>query len=170
MAKKITSKTTVRNGVSNAKQAVVPDLTKYKDAKFDWAINTKYFCHKESNCSTCKEICFNIYKNGTCKDNLIEISDKLDYFRGWNWRDIERSNNGTSCGVMQIKDLDVREMIHRHFEAINIDDDVLYKIEIAGRHRVWGIRRESVFYLIWSDEEHRFYKHHETNYTKPRQS
>jgi hypothetical protein len=147
--------------------AIVGELV-YKDLDFDWAINTLYLCGKQGNCYKC-DTCFNIIKNCASIADFVEIFNKLDNYRTWKWREIEQRNH-TSNGFMQIKELHVHKMLEKHFASLKIDDDVVYKIEIKGRHRVWGIRHGSVFYLIWNDEEHRFYKHRDTNYTNPKKS
>ena len=140
-------------------------LNEYKNQKFNFTINTGFMCFMECCGKEC-EICFSLYE--PTKDELFKIFKKLDSYRSWDWRKIEQSGNGTSCGYMDIRKLDVCDFILDHFEKIVIDDDVIYKMEISNKHRVWGIRRGNILYLLWNDEFHYFYKHKDSNYTPPK--
>jgi hypothetical protein len=149
---------------------VTRDVNKYKDSNFSWRIKKDYLCKPKNvchgNCESNREtrnLCFSLYK--LTLDEMFFIFEKLYSYEGWSWRQIERSDNNTSCGFMLIKDLDVCDMVRRHLNSLNFEDEYLYKIEISGRHRVWGIRRGNILYLLWNDKEHRFYKGNNTNYT-----
>lgn len=133
------------------------NFEQYKDEKFDWCINTKFLRYHNEDDKR-----FRIYKESI--DALKDIFNKLDSYRGWNWRAIE-GKNGTSCGYMEIEKLAVKDMVFRHLQACGRDDDVLYKMEINNHHRVWGIRDGSVFHWIWDDNGHFFYKHRNDNYS-----
>lgn len=145
------------------KRAVVYPVgyTDYKNRNFDWAINTKYLytervCHGDF-----------VPKYSLLMDsNLLGIIQKMDSYRGWIWKNIEMSNSGTSCGVMEVAKLDTREMVTKHLEYIKEDVDVIYKMEINNHHRVWGIRKQDCLYLVWNDRDHSFYKHKNKNYTQ----
>jgi hypothetical protein len=150
------------------------ETEKYKEQKFNWSINTQYLCSEGKLCKDCKKypsrsdgICFALRKIGS--ENLFAVFEKLNDYRDWTWRKIEQHNNGTSCGVMSMRLLDTKKMVAEHFCSLHIDDENLYKMEIKGRHRIWGIRRSDCLYLIWSDEYHYFYKHGDANYTPPKQ-
>ena len=140
-------------------KVVIPfDPNEYKNQNFDWCINTKFLkYHKTDNPH------FHIYKETV--NDMKMIFNKLDSYSSWNWRDIERSYNKTSCGYMPVDKLDVKDMVERHLQACSLDDDCLYKIEINNHHRVWGIREGTIFYLIWDDDGHYFYKHKEDTYS-----
>lgn len=143
---------------------VIPcDLNAYKKHNFNWSINTHFLCRKEVCQDPCHKFCFSLY--GLSAENLFEIFEKLDSYRSWTWLDIERQN-GTSSGQMEIEKLDTKKMVYNHLASLNFDDDSLYKIEISGAHRLWGIRRDAIFYPIWNDPDHCFYKHKNKNYTK----
>lgn len=154
---KLSSKEIKEPNISNNRNVIVPiSLDKYKQEKFNWCINTillKYSCDKK----------FHIYKETV--EEMKQIFDKIDSYRSWIWRDIERSFNDTSCGYMPISKLDVKDMVNDHLKRCNRDDDVLYKIEINNNHRVWGIREGSLCYIIWDDNGHFFYKHENKNFT-----
>ena len=154
---KLSSREIKEPNISDNKNINISDSPeKYKKEKFNWCINTmylKYSCDKK----------FHIYKRTV--EEMKEIFDKRDSDRSWIWRDIERSNNKTSCGLMSISKLDVEDMVYEHFQRCNIDDDVLYKIEINNNHRVWGIRKDNLFHIIWDDNGHFFYKHKNKNFT-----
>jgi hypothetical protein len=149
---------------NRAKDTDSPRCDGYKKLEFNWAINTSYLCNKETCSHECPS-CFSFYEL-SAKD-LFKIFKKLDDYRSWTWRAIEQSHCNTSCGIMKIHKLDTRDMINFHLKsALHLEDEELYKIEISGAHRVWGIRREAWLYIIWNDECHEFYKPISTNYTK----
>lgn len=136
----------------------------YKSKYFDWAINTKYL-YTERNCPS---NCYNRKYDLLIDTELLNILEKMDSYRTWLWRKIETSNNGTSCGMMEIAKLDERKIIVDYLSHIGRQYDVIYKIEINNHHRVWGIRIDDCLYLIWNDPDHSFYKHKNKNYTKPK--
>lgn len=142
------------------------DLNAYKDKCFNWSINMRYLCQKQTCKNLCKkDECFSLYD--IAKDDLFVIFAKFDQYRDWTWRKIE-AGNGTSNGMMPIEDLETKDMVFRHLNSLKMDDEHLYKIEIKGSHRVWGIRRDNIFYPIWNDPLHKFYKPRNKNYTLPK--
>lgn len=133
-------------------------LTEYKEKDFDWCLNTLYL-HKKSDQ-------YNLLLLE--KDDILKIFNKLDDYRSWKWKQIEMSHNGTSSGKMEVRHLDKKELVFDHFKACRLEEqDELYKIEIKGTHRIWGIRRGSTLYIIWNDAQHEFYKPLRKNYTPP---
>ncbi|MDR2781197.1 MAG: hypothetical protein LBB21_01920 [Holosporaceae bacterium] len=146
---------------SNA--VITRDVNAYKDSSFSWRIEIDYLCSRKNCCNKC-ELCFSLYE--LTNEELFFIFEKLYGYETWTWRDIEKSDNGTSCGFMLVEKLDVCDIVRQHLSLLHFDDEYLYKIEISGRHRIWGIRRGSIFYWLWNDREHRFYKGRNTNYTK----
>lgn len=147
---------------SNKKQIALsfpPD--EYKEKNFNWTIDTNYLCQKPSQQCGC-DFCFSLYDFS--KKDLFDVFEKLNQYRSWKWRKIEESHNGTSCGKMLISNLDVKFFVSQHLDRLHIYEDELYKIEISGRHRIWGIRKDSVMYLIWNDPKHMFYKYQSKSY------
>lgn len=138
------------------------EVLDYKDQHFNWCINTLYLYYEGNY--------FNSYEKKHCvldstEDNLLKIIKKLDSYRSWTWRKIERRDNNTSCGIMSIEKLDVIEMVTNHLTNVGLmDHEELYKIEINNHHRVWGIRQSDCLFLIWNDPDHSFYKHKKKNY------
>ena len=154
-------KTKINYHPNTQRQIVVSyDVESYKKSNFRWSVNTKYLCNPQTCGYKCKDKCFSLYK----AQNLFDIFGKLDEYRSWTWRDIE-SKNGTSTGFMEICQLDTKDMIQHHFTNLKFDYDVIYKVEISGKHRVWGIRQNDELFIIWDDPEHRFYKHTNKNYS-----
>ena len=146
---------------------------KYKLKAFDWAVNSKYlFRDKNSELSFFKY--FEVSDETYYTDKLKDIIKKFESLRSWKWMDIERSYNGTSNGYMPIHKLEqyIQKLVNEHIKNIKksfdieFEDDVLYKIEIDGSHRVWGIRKHDTFFPIWNDKEHKFYKPQPKNYIK----
>lgn len=164
-------KSTKFGGIIPAQQKIkLPkDPNAYKNDSFHWEINTKLLCHPSD---FCHDICQNKYSHcfslhNLTKDDLFEIFKKLDEYRSWTWQQIEMSKNNTSCGSMEIKKLepDISEFVQKYLsEKKFYETDTLYKMEINNRHRVWGIREDTVFYLLWDDNGHYFYKHTNNNH------
>jgi hypothetical protein len=155
-----------------AHAVVTVDPNAYKDSNFSWQIKVDYLCNwkncsddRKNNCNKYSS-CFSLYE--LTNEELFRIFEKLYEYETWAWRDIEKSNNGTSCGLMLVEKLDISGIVREHLDLLEFEDEYLYKIEINGKHRVWGIRRGSIFYWLWNDKEHRFYKGYNTNYTKPK--
>lgn len=147
----------------------------YKDEKFDYKIEKSYMCVLEKEyCKSC-EHCFSFYRCSS-KD-LIDILDTLNQYKSWSWREIEKGQPSSSnksknyTGYIGINKLepDVQKMILVYLKDMRLDEEFLYKIRIKNHHRVWGIRKDTVFYPIWNDTEHRFYKHDNKSYTPPKQ-
>jgi hypothetical protein len=43
----------------------------------------------------------------------------------------------------------------KRLQVIELDDhDRLWELRLSGKQRIWGIRREHVFYPVWWDPEH----------------
>jgi hypothetical protein len=151
---------------------VTRDPDAYKNSNFSWRIKKDYLCNQKSCSDDCKKncnkykSCFSLYE--LTNEELFRVFEKLYEYEKWTWRDIEKSNNNTSCGLMLVEKLDVCDTVRGHLNMLQFEDEYLYKIEINGKHRVWGIRRECVFYWLWNDREHRFYKGYNTNHTKPK--
>lgn len=153
----------IKNTPNSQKRTVVNyDVDSYKKENFRWSINTQYLCCPETCGYDCKRKCSSFYND---KEHLFDIFKKLDEYRSWSWSKIESSDNGTSCGYMDIEKLDVKDMIKHHFASLKLDYSHLYKIEIKGRHRVWGIRQNDELFIIWNDKDHSFYKHVNKNYS-----
>jgi hypothetical protein len=132
----------------------------YKDNRFDWCLNTKYLCHQDERFDFCK----------VSKENFLAICKKIDDYRGWTWSTIKHSYNGTSTGHMEVWKLekDIRDMVESHFKRLEIQEDEIIKIEISNAHRIWGIDKSGIFYVIWNDDGHYFYKHKNKDYTPPK--
>ena len=123
----------------------------YKNEKFNWCINTYYLDQDKDNE-------FSFINNHSHKDLIIcPISKKLDEYRSWTWREIEMRKNGTSCGFIEVNKLIPKDMILDFFRVKNINDTILYKIEIKGKHRVWGVRTNNVLNLVWNDPNPKFH-------------
>ena len=146
-------------------------LSEYKDSLFDFAIKDSYLCKKNENCKNCKrEKCFGIYEMQT-KD-LVKVFEKLAVYKSKTWREIETGHqHNMSTGKIPIDKLETKKMINNHLNnIIGPDPYDFYELEIDGRHRVWGFRDYTTFYIIWNDPEHRFYKPTNKNHTNPKNS
>lgn len=150
------------------------DATEYKKRQFDfgWKKDSVCSCSKFEKCglekTTKRNLCFSFHKCDS--KEFIEILSKLTEHKSKTWRDIEEQDN-TNTGKMNIERLEpqIKKMVQSFFENHSeYETDELYKIEIGGPHRVWGIRKGCLFYPIWDDPNHNFYKPINKNYTSPK--
>lgn len=132
---------------------VCPFLLEYKDKYFRWTFSP----NKLEQGNTYGN--WKVYQDTPLKDILF-IFQKLASYESWTWRKIESSSNHTSTGLFSIDTLDkqYKDIVAAFFERNQLDTDSFYKIEINGKHRIWGIREDNVFFPIWNDTEHLFYR------------
>lgn len=150
------------------------DATEYKRKQFDfgWQKDSVCLCDGFKKCglekATKRKQCFSFCKLDP--KEIIEILAKLTEYKSKTWQDIEERDN-TSTGKINIERLEpqVKKMIQDFFaNCPKYETDELYKIEIGGSHRVWGVRQGCLFYPIWDDPNHNFYKPINKSYTSPK--
>ncbi len=83
------------------------------------------------------------------KDALIQIIGKLKSFERSAWADIERGGSHF-IGVESI----IRDA-QRRLEMLKLDDtDELFSLRLSGLERLWGLRSNDVFSVLWWDPNH----------------
>jgi hypothetical protein len=92
------------------------------------------------------------WRNATPED-LHQVWARLKCFESMTWGEIERS---PSCGSMGVEG--ICEGARERLVAISRDDiDTLYKLRVTSAGRIWGIRNQHVFELLWWDPGHTVY-------------
>ena len=94
-------------------------------------------------------------------DQILRITKKLKDFEGMTWRQIlcdtagrKSAPKNSEKNVTQItKDAQDR------FNALNLfhEHDSIYSLTIDGETRLWGVRTENIFYIVWIDPKHEIY-------------
>jgi hypothetical protein len=83
------------------------------------------------------------------KDALLYIIARLKDFERNTWVDIQRGGShfiavGSIIGEAQ-----------RRLQTLKLDDtDVLFSLRLSARERLWGLRSNDVFSLLWWDPDH----------------
>lgn len=86
---------------------------------------------------------------GIHKEVLLQVVSKLKHFESTPWTEIERHGSH----FIAVKDLipDAKKRL----QLLRLDDtDVLFSLRLSGRERLWGLRSNDVFAVLWWDPEH----------------
>jgi len=82
-------------------------------------------------------------------DVLADVLDKLKGFERMSWPEI-----GSSGSHFIPLNMIVKEARQRLVE-LNLDDtDELYSLRVSGKVRLWGLRSNDKFSLLWWDPDH----------------
>ena len=86
------------------------------------------------------------------KEKLREILEKLGHWEKKTWAQVLTEDPDAQHDVevpRLIKDAQDR------LKKIHLEDyDSLFRFRFGGRERLWGIRQENIFYLLWWDPRH----------------
>ena len=81
------------------------------------------------------------------------IHDKMANFETMTWATIKSSRDNHSCLVA-----DISRDAQKRLREINLDQyDELFSLRFSGKIRVWGIRDQRVFKILWWDPNHTVY-------------
>lgn len=87
------------------------------------------------------------------KAKLLEIRGKLAKLEANTWHEILVKAKQRNHSVLVSR---LSEEANKRLREIRQDDlDELTSLRLAGRERVWGIRENRTFHLLWWDPEHR---------------
>lgn len=93
--------------------------------------------------------------NWKCLDGQVffsEILPKVKNFEKMFWKDI-LNRNSHEVNVSQISD-----EAQKRLSKLKLDDvDTLVSLRLTGKQRIWGIRVENIFKVLWWDPEHQVY-------------
>lgn len=82
-------------------------------------------------------------------DSFNSIGKHLRDFQGLTWADIKRKEHPIK------KDRLVREAQNRLGYLKQDDCDEVWRLQFAGLPRLWGIRHEDIFLVLWWDPQHK---------------
>jgi len=84
------------------------------------------------------------------KDILLEIIRRLKDFERATWLDIERGGSHPIPVNRIIGDA------QRRLQALKLDDtNDLFSLRLGGNERLWGLRSNDVFSVLWWDPDHK---------------
>lgn len=105
---------------------------------------------------------FEKFDNGFLDSKYLfsEIANKLKFFEGMTWYEIESASggkkNGTNSHDILINDI-IKDAQKRLGDLHLDNEDVIFSLRINGTLRIWGFRRENILEIIWIDDNHAIY-------------
>lgn len=86
-------------------------------------------------------------------NSLANIHDRLTAFERMTWAEVDKVK---SCGPMSVNEMD--KVAQERLAEIGRDEyDELYKLRIGKAARLWGVRSQHVFHILWWDPDHLVY-------------
>lgn len=76
---------------------------------------------------------------------------KLHDFEGQTWSEIQIKDKKNNH-IIDVADI-IKEAQER-LERLNLDEDQLFSLRLAGKERLWGILRNGEFNILWYDTKH----------------
>ncbi len=94
-------------------------------------------------------------------ESLKDVILKLRSFEGMKWSEILSDNSGRKKRPKN-SEKEITAIIkdaQKRFEILNLhrEHDSIYSFAIDGKARLWGVRTENVFYVVWIDPDHEIY-------------
>ncbi len=80
-----------------------------------------------------------------------DILSKLIHFETMTWMDIKSSQTHKSHNVNIDK---IITPAQKELVALNIYEDQIFSLRLAGKERIWGILSRGVLEIIWYDPKH----------------
>ena len=87
-------------------------------------------------------------------DESRNVFPRLGSFETMTWTDIQQARLGHPVSK---DEPDLLKEAPRRLEQIGKGDFDLFSLRITGAGRVWGIKIEHVYYVLWWDAQHRVY-------------
>lgn len=99
--------------------------------------------------------CFEFFDNKHWHDDtyshesFYNIAKKLRSYQGLTWGDIKKKDHPVKISdiIKEAQD----ELIHLKQD----DADQLWRLELTGLQRLWGIRFQDIFRVLWWDPQHK---------------
>lgn len=87
------------------------------------------------------------------RENAEELVKCLSSYEGMTWTEIMQRQ---SCGSISqdVLSKDARDRLKRIGRETTPD---LFKLQITGRRRVWGVKEATMFRFLWWDPDHQVY-------------
>ncbi|MEE8483820.1 MAG: hypothetical protein V3S46_04400 [Nitrospinota bacterium] len=90
---------------------------------------------------------------------MKKIIDKFKKYEKSTWGEIGNMRHNHPMKVQNICN-----KAQRRLQEIQLDDiDFLYQLIVGGKHRIWGVKKERAFHILWSDPDHTVYPINVTN-------
>lgn len=85
----------------------------------------------------------------TDRSLFLEIAKKIKLYEGMVWNEIfARDHRVLANGLI--------DAARKRLIDLRLDDiDELWRFQLTGRNRLWGLRVRHVFYVLWWDPDHR---------------
>lgn len=87
-------------------------------------------------------------------ETFQRIIEKLKSYEAQSWKELQ-ANRNNHCGAMPVAVL-CSEAQNR-LDEIRQHHDELFKLNLGGAARLWGIRDRGIFYVLWWDPDHTVY-------------
>lgn len=86
-------------------------------------------------------------------DNILPFLESIEKMT---WQEIlsASKSHGQGSKSHEIEVSSLTKSAQKRLEELKIYEDTLTSIRINAKVRLWGIREESVFYILWYDKEH----------------
>ena len=136
-----------------AKESILKDKEKHArvflqpdENKFVWAIRSDKIDWTDSTFGFHTEVLNNFTQT---------IKPKLDNYSSMTWNQVMTKD---SCHSWDITDIDKKlqeRILELHKEN---PPESMYQISLTGRHRIFGYKDKSIFYLMFNDPGHEGYK------------
>lgn len=118
---------------------------KLKNKLFKWAIRSDIIDLEYEGLG------FNII---SIKEFLKRIKPRLDNYITMTWDELEQRK---SCHPMDVEKIQ-NEMFTRLEEKFGENiPETLYQVDVTSKYRIWGIKIDNVFCLMWKDPFHQVY-------------
>ena len=92
---------------------------------------------------------------------ISDIRPKLHHFESMTWNEIEAATTGGSRNrrkahhEMPVYGLDAKAQ--KRLTDNKLDTDTLFRFKLGNKVRLWGIREQQIFNLLWYDPNHTVY-------------
>lgn len=97
--------------------------------------------------------------NRRSAEDSHEILGFLESVKDLSWNELGRQRSGRRARHHFQDVSDIVPAAQRRVENLALDTvvDSLYRFRLSGVKRLWGFRKEGVFYTLWWDPEHTVY-------------
>jgi len=131
----------VRAPVTNKIPHTSKEINDIENKLFRWRINSNFIDldHDEWG-----------WKNHLDIKGFFDLLEKhLHRYESTEWHELQRQKSCHPLPVEKTVDKAQRRLSDRC-----PDIDSLFQVSVGNKRRVWGVRKEDIFYLIWYDPDH----------------
>ena len=84
---------------------------------------------------------------------LKYIHQKLAQFETMTWAEVTHPNTG--CHPIKVEDICIEAQ--KRLIELKIIEEELFSLRFSGKERLWGIREQHIFKILWWDPKHQVY-------------